>query len=132
MANRTTRGYPTRWGIACYWADQEMFDVELTWPHCFACGLEAPVIRDPDGSPAQQWRSATLERAHLHDAAWGGGLEIGNFVLLCRPCHKLMPSFKDRESALAWVQRGWPLAHLIADYLAGLEASGVDLGSYLP
>ena len=38
---RGPRKMPSLWVIASYWAERgDWFDVNLSWPQCFACGLD--------------------------------------------------------------------------------------------
>jgi hypothetical protein len=46
------------WAIASYWAEQgDWFDIILTRPHCFACGLHGGYPED-ENDPAVRWNCA--------------------------------------------------------------------------
>lgn len=75
------RRMPAAHKVAKYWADRgDVFQVDLDDPRCFGCC-----------HPVNNW--GRLERAHLINHAEGGLDHEGNLALLCRDCHRVMPSF---------------------------------------
>lgn len=89
---RPGRKTPSAKNIMLYWASRdEYYDFDLFTPACFRCRRRARYWSD-------------LDRAHLVDRARNGlDLEC-NIVLLCAPCHRVMPSFGVGEegSAILW------------------------------
>jgi hypothetical protein len=74
-------------------------------PACAACGWRVPVIESEDLTLRLIWKAAGhfLDCAHLQDHCFGGTEEPANLLPLCHPCHRRMPSFDDRDDALAWL-----------------------------
>ena len=110
------RRMPDLWAIASYWAEREVFRVDLTWPHCFGCRTSGPLEDDDDNPPSDRalWRASSsfLDRAHLVDRMYGGLDGPQNLVPLCTRCHRLMPVHRlgDGPAAIKWVQDGGRLA----------------------
>lgn len=95
---------PTMKQIVDYWHENEQPWLKgwyIGWgePFCFACGW-LPPIWDGSWSLAHRW----LDRAHLHDRAFGGPDEPSNLVPLCHLCHLDMPDSPTRTHGLNWVK----------------------------
>jgi hypothetical protein len=99
---------PAKWTIVQHWAADPQgcevfapyFDVDE--PCCFACGWYSE--RWMEGRSARKaWERATLERAHIIPAGLGGASHPGNFLLLCRPCHKDSPDWDEPLEMANWI-----------------------------
>lgn len=79
--------------------------VDVGEPSCYGCGWWCEDFIDDD---TNRWH---LERAHLIDRCRDGLDGAQNLVLLCRDCHRSMPSFGpgSEAMAMAWVatQPNW-------------------------
>lgn len=136
---------PPAWKVAEHWFNQGEFVVDLGEPACFACRWRderAPL--HPSVSVSDAWIRSKLERAHLVPHALGGSdTDPSNYVMLCQPCHKVAPDWRDPEVMLRWV-RGrrhyllarvdeamaawdllWPGRPLTADLLANVDRAAL-------
>lgn len=100
----SARSMPSMTKIIEHWRTQDPSwpkSVYVGWgePFCFACGWLPPT---PDSwERASRW----LDRAHLHDHAFGGGPdEPHNLVPLCHLCHFDMPDSDSKDKGLQWVK----------------------------
>jgi hypothetical protein len=100
---------PSMWAIASYWAGRDgWFDIILTRPHCFACGLHGGYPEDEKDN-AVRWNCANrLQRGHIVNRARHGLDAVQNLVPMCRKCNRHMPVFgvEDEDAALAWIFDG--------------------------
>lgn len=111
--------------IHLYWARDEheawwkwFKQCDLGEPSCYACGYYSTMAGYPedldkdDSAAVLAAEFAGLERSHLVDHAKGGSGWPSNLVLLCRPCNRRMPSFRQgqRDMAISWV-RSQPTWH---------------------
>jgi hypothetical protein len=89
-----TKTPPSIYLIQKYWKNRPEFERAFRWeegrPYCFAC--TAPN------------RLTKIERAHIIARVDGGYAWPGNFVLLCKDCHREAPMITDRTLFIEWVQ----------------------------
>ena len=77
--------------IVRYWINTDFVTAEDE-PACFACGEEV-----------SSW--CRLERAHLVAKSIGGeDKQPGNYILLCRTCHREAPMTSDSVLMLQWAR----------------------------
>ncbi len=103
----TPRKMPTARAVHKWWAFHEWDYWWRTWgqvdvgePSCYRCSWWNG---ERDDNPF-----SGLDRAHLTDRWCDGDDSHHNLVLLCRECHREMPSFQPGEyfDAVAWVATG--------------------------
>ena len=98
--------------IARYWWDKDKTE-EVPWnsciidwgePCCFACGEWSWTRNEKNLGKVEAWDSSNLDRAHIIPDSLGGSIEVSNFLLLCKDCHKQAPNTKSPELMFAWVK----------------------------
>lgn len=128
------------WSVAEYWMSQphcggfEVLYMDSGEPGCFRCSWRTPVQDWEKLSTEYNRAGKWLDKAHLVDMCRGGVDDVHNIVLLCKPCHKIMPSFPSGWRAWEWVHNGvsvyegWQLAarQMVADCGTDLSSSRID------
>lgn len=97
----------TKWQIAQHWAqrpERRTFapHLDLGEPCCFACGWYSERW-DDHTAPETSWEHASLERAHIVPDSLGGSADVGNIILLCKPCHAESPDWADPSEMARWI-----------------------------
>jgi hypothetical protein len=96
------------WQVAEYWAGRDEFEVDLSEPECFGCGVVYDWDDDFDQQTnAQRWNrtSSWLQRAHIVARSCHGLDGPQNIALLCSLCHRYQPD-SDGSESIAWIQAG--------------------------
>lgn len=92
---KITKSAPSHYLIRKYWEDRTEFRKAFVWehggPYCFACVAPNQLIK--------------IERAHIIARADGGEFWPGNFVLLCKDCHREAPMITDRALFIEWIEK---------------------------
>lgn len=94
---------PTKFEIAKYWFDKEIFqNLDINMPGCFGCGT-AGTHRKFD-SPKLGWNNNQLQMAHLIPNRSKGEATEKNLVLLCVRCHREAPMIGiSAEFMINWI-----------------------------
>jgi len=117
---------PSRFSIATYWAKREpKFVIDLGEPSCFACHYFQEHWDEPN-TMQERWNKARLERAHIVADSIGGSVDVENFVLLDRQCHREAPMTNSRELFLQWVhnRESW-LSRCFRDWTLAFQRAGI-------
>lgn len=120
---------PTKWAIAQYWSAAFGNDVfapqleDLAHPCCFACGWFSE--RWTKATAKASWERATLERAHIVPRSLGGSDDPSNIILLCSPCHRDSPDWREPSAMARWIaerpDRGSKEVEEFADWCNALQ-----------
>ena len=91
---RQVAGVPSRRRNRFTYAEMKSILIELFGPRCWGCDFMAP---DTKAHSADQF----LELDHVTPVAGGGGSELTNRALLCRPCNRT----KSDTQTIVWLRQ---------------------------
>jgi len=84
------QSFPSCAKIVQYWVKRGTIPIDPDDPECFACKEAVPT-----------W--GKLERCHIIARSISGSSDPGNFVLLCKSCHREAPMTDDPQILIKWI-----------------------------